>query len=276
MVQFARFSTLCRTYAPMYRQLTLAALPRAIAGDSMVAPGAMAYGDVLSAWRYYLRHLNQGRPFGLLGHSQGTIHLIKLLAEEIEGSEAAGRMLSAMLIGYNVEVPEGRLVGGSFRRTPLCTRAGQTGCVITYVSFRSASPPPPGALFGRAPRPGMTVACTNPANLAGGNAPLDSYWFARPASSAAPTSPGRRRASRRALPAHRRTVSPAASTAAARLSGVDGECRPADARTTRYRATSISGRMQPIGLQLGDVTSPGDLLRLVAAQRDAWRRRRPR
>ena len=51
-------------------------------------------------------------------------------------------MLSALLIGYTVEVPEGKLVGGSLQATPLCTSAGETGCVITYMSFRAASPPP--------------------------------------------------------------------------------------------------------------------------------------
>jgi hypothetical protein len=45
-----------------------------------------------------------------------------LLREQIEGSAAAKRMLSALLIGFNVEVPEGKLVGGTLAKTPLCTR----------------------------------------------------------------------------------------------------------------------------------------------------------
>ena len=65
----------------------------------------------------------------------------------------------------------------TFRSTPLCRRAGQTGCVVTYMSFRAEAPPPEGSLFGRATRPGMTAGCTNPAALAGGAAPLDAYWF---------------------------------------------------------------------------------------------------
>ena len=281
MVQFARFSTLCRTYAPMYRQVTLAALPRAIAGDPLTVPSAMAYGDVLSAWRHYLRHYNRGRPFVLLGHSQGTVILIRLLADEIEGSDAAGRMLSALLIGFNVEVPEGQVVGGSFRRTPLCTRAGQTGCVITYVSFRSASPPPPGALFGRAPRPGMTIACTNPAHLAGGTAPLDSYWFARPSqfggANVTWSSTGEP-----AVPfLHTEGLVSASCVHRGPLGylAVTVNADPADARTDEIPGdVYILGRLQPNwGLHLGDVNlTQGDLLRLVAAQRDAWRRRRPR
>ena len=172
---------------------------------------------------------NHGRPFVLIGHSQGTIHLIRLLAEEIEGKPEAARMLSALLIGYNVEVPEGRLTGGSFRTTPLCTRAGQTGCVITYVSFRAEAPPPAGALFGRAARPGQTIACTNPAALGSdGGAPLDSYWFTglagrRGANTIAWSSAGRAAG---AVPAHRGAgLGGHASMTAARLSRGERERR---------------------------------------------------
>jgi hypothetical protein len=88
-------------------------------------------------------------------------------------------MLSAIVLGWAVEVPPGRLVGGSFKSTPLCTKEGQTGCVLTWMSFRAESPPPPGSFLGRAARPGMTAGCTNPAALGSDRAaPLDSYWFA--------------------------------------------------------------------------------------------------
>ncbi|HEX8262739.1 MAG TPA: DUF3089 domain-containing protein, partial [Allosphingosinicella sp.] len=180
-IQAARFGSVCRVYAPMYRQVTLAGLAAAFAGGGRGGDQQLAYGDVLAAWRHYIGDRNRRRPFVLIGHSQGTVHLSRLLAEEIEGSEAAGRMLSALLIGFNVEIPEGQVVGGSFRQTPLCTRTGQTGCVVSYVSFRATNPPPAGALFGRAARPGMTVGCTNPAALGSrGSAPLDSYWYAGP------------------------------------------------------------------------------------------------
>jgi len=181
-VQFARFASICRPFAPIYRQATLTALLRMAAGGAARTPETVdrAYGDVRNAWRHYLATRNGGRPFVIIGHSQGALHLTRLLAEEIEGKDAAKRMLSAMLIGINVEVPQGKLSGGAFKQTPLCTRVGETGCVVTYVSFRATNPPPPGALFGRAPRPGMTVACTNPARLRRETTPLDSYWYAGP------------------------------------------------------------------------------------------------
>jgi hypothetical protein len=175
--QFTRFSTVCRPFAPKYRQATLASIAATFTGADPAPIMALAYSDVRDAWRAYLKDHNAGRPFVLIGHSQGTIHLTRLLAEEIEGSESARRMLSAILLGFTVEVPEGKTVGGTFKQTPLCTRRGQTGCVITYMSFRATNPPPEGSLFGRSIRPGMTAACTNPAALGGGSAKLDSFWF---------------------------------------------------------------------------------------------------
>ena len=178
-IQFARFAGICRPFAPIYRSATLGSIAAVLAGQDPAPILGPAYADVLAAWRHYLASRNNGRPFVLIGHSQGTIHLIRLLAEEIEGRPEAARMVSALLIGYNVEVPEGRVTGGTFRTTPLCTRAGQTGCVITYVSFRAEAPPPPGAMFGRAAAPGRTVGCTNPAALgSSARSPLDSYWYA--------------------------------------------------------------------------------------------------
>jgi hypothetical protein len=276
-VQFGRFASVCKTYAPLYRSATLSMIPRAIAGEDMSAVFRLAYGDVSAAWHYYLDHYNHGRPYVLIGHSQGTIHLTQLLASEIENSPAAARMLSALLIGFAVEVPEGRLVGGSLRRTPLCTAAGQTGCVITYMSFRAGSPPQADALLGRATHAGMTAGCTNPAALAGGSAPLDPIWFARSSQFGGPVI----------------TWSSAGEPPAPflRTPGlISGECRhngqagylaitvnadPADARTDTIPGDVFFGpQLVPgWGLHLGDTGyAMGDLLRAVAAQRDAWLR----
>ena len=178
-ILLARFGEQCRTFAPIYRSVTAAGLAPAAMGQDVTPYFNIAYEDVRNAWRQFLASRNNGRPFVLIGHSQGSIHLQRLIQEEIEGKPVARRMVSAIIPGWNLEVPEGATVGGTFRSTPICTRLGETGCVVTYVSFRETSPPPvQQALFGRAARPGMTVACTNPATLAAGRAPLDSYWFA--------------------------------------------------------------------------------------------------
>ena len=178
--QFARFASVCRTYAPLYRQMTVSAVAAAATGSDVRAAGELAYRDVAAAWRHYLSHYNRGRPFVLIGHSQGSLMLQELIKREIEGKPAARRMLRAILPGYNLYVPQGRMVGGTFRSTPLCTARAQTGCVMTWVSFRDRNVPPEGAMFGWASEAGMTVGCTNPGDP-GARAwvPLDSYWNAR-------------------------------------------------------------------------------------------------
>ena len=180
-VQFARFAGVCRTFAPLYRQMTLGAVAAYAAGANIDAAGALAYRDVAAAWQNYLATRNGGRPFVLIGHSQGSLMLQQLIANQIENNPAiAARMKLAILPGFNTIVPQGRLVGGSFKKTPLCSRAGETGCVMSWVSFREKNVPPTGAIFGVADQPGMTVGCVNPAMPGSRDwVPLDSYWYAR-------------------------------------------------------------------------------------------------
>lgn len=170
--QFARFGAQCRTFAPLYRQVTLTALRAAMAGQPIAADRELNYSDVRDAWNSYLAHDNDGRPFVLIGHSQGTGLLKRLVAEEIDGKPIAGQMLSAMLIGSNIMVVEGQDAGGDFESTPLCRSAEQIGCVISYVSFRDTAPPPAESRFGKPTKNGLEVACTNPSALAGGSATL--------------------------------------------------------------------------------------------------------
>ena len=178
--QFARFAGACRTFAPMYRQMTIGAVAAAAAGADVSRPAMLAYADVRSAWKEYLAKHNKGRPYVLIGHSQGSLMLQQLIANEIEGKPEAKRMKLAIIPGFNLMVPQGKLVGGTFKQTPLCSSPGQTGCVLSWVSFRERNVPPAGAIFGVADKPGMTVACTNPARPgATGWVPLDSYWNAR-------------------------------------------------------------------------------------------------
>ena len=179
--QFARFASVCRPFAPVYRQMTLAAVAAYAAGADITDAGKLAYADVLAALRNYLKTRNEGRPFVLIGHSQGSLILQQLIQAEIETNRAlAARMKLAILPGFNVLVPQGKLVGGTFKKTPLCSRPDETGCVIAWSSFREKNAPPAGAMFGYSDQPGMTVGCVNPA-LPGSKdwVKLDSYWFTR-------------------------------------------------------------------------------------------------
>ena len=176
--QLARFASRCRLFAPLYRQITLAALMSGGGPSLERGDRELGYGDVLDAWNDYLARDNGGRGVVLIGHSQGSSVLTRLIREEIDGKPIQSQIVSAILLGWNVLVPEGADVGGDFQEMPLCRSRDQVGCVVTYVSFRETAPPPRASLFGRARTPGMEVACTNPAALGGGEAELKSYLAA--------------------------------------------------------------------------------------------------
>jgi len=167
--QASRFSQVCKVYAPMYEQLTL----KAIKGTIPPNAGLKAFAGVLSAFKEYLTKFNKGRPYVLIGHSQGSAMLENLLPFAIENNPAAQeKLVSAIILGGNVLVPEGQLEGGTFAHTPLCTSAADTGCVIAYSTFLKE--PPEISFFGRPaspllgegpPPPGTEVACVNPSVL---------------------------------------------------------------------------------------------------------------
>jgi hypothetical protein len=199
--QASRFSQVCNVWAPTYRQRTSASLAKGLGGDP--AADQISYESLLAGWKDYLANDNDGRPIVFIGHSQGAANLIRLLRSQVDGNPALrGRMVSAIILGGNVQVPEGKTVGGTFAHIPACTKTSQTGCVIAYSSF--SSPPPVDSLFGRPgqgvslqsdqkTQRGQQVVCTNPAALGGtGAAPLAPYFVASASATGEPwvTYPG--------------------------------------------------------------------------------------
>jgi Protein of unknown function (DUF3089) len=176
--QFAYFGTRCRLFAPVYRQRTIAGYRAEAAGHPLAgwdaSPG-VAYQDVKDAWEYYLKHANQGRGVVLFGHSQGAVRVARLIRESIDGQAGQKQLVSALLIGNDLAVPERADTGGDFQSVPLCRQVRQVGCAIAFSSFRASAPPPTNTLFGKAPRAGMRAACVNPAALRGGVGPLHAY-----------------------------------------------------------------------------------------------------
>ncbi len=173
--QFARFGSQCRLFAPMYRQVTLTALRAVLTGQKVDVDRALAYNDVADAWRYYMEHDNHGRGVVLIGHSQGSGVLTQLIRNEIDGKPVQSQIISALLLGTSLPVPKGKDVGGAFQHMPLCHSATQTGCVVTYASFRANVPPPANSRFGKTADPNMASGCTNPAALSGGSGELHAY-----------------------------------------------------------------------------------------------------
>ena len=277
--QLARFGSVCRTFAPNYRQVTLAALLGRMNGKGASGDLGLAYADVLAAWRDFASTRSANRPFVLIGHSQGTLHLQQLLAREIEGKPVAARMVSALLLGFNTLVPEGRVVGGTFKATPLCTRAGQTGCVVSYVSYRAGREPPADALFGRAATPGMTVACTNPAALGRGDAAgLHPYFYVAPTLMGGAGKPWATSGTLRTafVTADGLVSARCVNRGPTGVLALSVNADPADARADDIPGDVVrDGVVQAgWGTHLVDVNvAQGDLVALVGAQSRAYRRR---
>lgn len=176
--QARMFSRICDVYAPMYRQYTLNALGGPVTDEVR----DIAYNSALSAWNDYMKNHNKGRGVVVIGHSQGTSHMARLLAEEVDDNPAVrGKIISAILPGANVYVPKGELVGGQFQNIPGCESGDQVGCVIAYSMFKRASNERPsdsssfgwvdtGYWINPAPRPDKDVyevMCVNPGELSG-------------------------------------------------------------------------------------------------------------
>ena len=163
--QFARFASKCRTFAPTYRQVTLAGLRQRLAGGPISFDTGVQYTDVRDAWRSYLQRDNRGRGFILVGHSQGAYILTELLRQEIDGRPIQKQLVAAYILGATFPVAKGSDAGGALKNIPLCGKPGQIGCVVNFSAFRSTVPPPANTLFGRAADAAMSGSCTNPAAL---------------------------------------------------------------------------------------------------------------
>jgi len=102
-LQATVFDAVGNIYAPYYRQgdaETCLFMPEE---DRDKLLSGAPKEDVLSAFDYYINHFNNGRPFILAGHSQGSEMLLYLLSEYMEKNpDIYKRMIAAYVIGYSV------------------------------------------------------------------------------------------------------------------------------------------------------------------------------
>ena len=85
---------------------------------------ALASADVLDAWKHYIANDNGGRGVLLIGHSQGASRLVALIKSEIDPNpDLRSRLVSAVLLGTNFQVPVGADIGGDFANSPSATAA---------------------------------------------------------------------------------------------------------------------------------------------------------
>jgi len=158
-------------WAPRYRQATFGAFLTSKA-DAQKALD-LAYRDVDSAFTQFLKEAGD-RPIILAGHSQGALHLERLLHQRIAGTPLGKRIVAAYVIGW----PISRTADLPALGLPECTAPNQSGCILSWQSF--GEPADPSLIFDAfddangftgAPRRGTPMVCTNPVNgMAGGAA----------------------------------------------------------------------------------------------------------
>lgn len=124
--QASVFNEACRIYAPRYRQAIIKSFYDTLNGSKSLS---LAYSDVREAFLYYLKYYNNGRPFIIASHSQGTFHAKRLLAEFIDDKPLAEKMVIAYLIGYPV-------AKNMYKKIPVCSDTTMTNGIVCWYSFR--------------------------------------------------------------------------------------------------------------------------------------------
>ncbi|UIJ44044.1 DUF3089 domain-containing protein [Sphingomonas cannabina] len=160
--QASAFNGVGGIWAPRYRQATFGAFLTNQA-DAQKALD-LAYRDVTLAFDRFLEEAGD-RPIILAGHSQGALHLTRLLHDRIAGTPLAKRIVAAYVVGW----PVSRTADLPALGLPECAAADQAGCILSWQSF--AEPADPSLIvdtfdgtkgFTGAPRKGTPMICTNP------------------------------------------------------------------------------------------------------------------
>lgn len=127
--QATAFDTVGNIYAPYYRQADAASCLSATEEDKDKLLSGTPKSDVIAAFDYYIKNYNNGRPFILAGHSQGSNMLLYLLSDYMkEYPEVYVRMVAAYVIGYSVT--EDYLAQNPHLK--FAEGAGDTGVIISY------------------------------------------------------------------------------------------------------------------------------------------------
>ena len=148
--------------APRYRQATFGAFLTS-EGNAQRALD-LAYGDISLAFDQFVKEAAD-RPIILAGHSQGALHLTRLLRDKVAGTPLARRVVAAYVVGW----PVSKIADLPKLGLAECRRADQTGCILSWQSF--AEPADPSLIldtfdattgFTGQPRRGTAMICTNP------------------------------------------------------------------------------------------------------------------
>ncbi|GAM06689.1 DUF3089 domain-containing protein [Novosphingobium sp. MBES04] len=161
--QASAFSACCEIWSPRYRAASANALRSRPHTD---AAYALAYTDVERAFDWFLEHIGEGRPFILVGHSQGGKHVGDLLEKKVAGTPLQERLVGAYIVGINIAEAEVPLRFGS---VPVCDHADQTGCLVQWNAILAGTKLDPIVsayeksftdIYGA--QPGQQMVCVNP------------------------------------------------------------------------------------------------------------------
>lgn len=119
-----------RVFAPRYRQAHIRNY-YVYLNDTAKAMKAfqLAYEDVRSAFLYYLKHYNNGRPVIIASHSQGTTHALWLLKEFFDKEKPVAPLVAAYLVGMYIPKDQ-------FTYLKPCEQADQTNCFCAWRTFK--------------------------------------------------------------------------------------------------------------------------------------------
>jgi Protein of unknown function (DUF3089) len=135
--QATAFNGVGRIWAPQYRQATFGSFFARDATEQADAKAALglAYQDVENAFAAFQAARDAKRPFILLGHSQGSLHLLHLLKNKIAGTPARDQLVAAYIIGWPISI-EADLAPMGFA---VCQSPNSTGCVVGWQSYGATS-----------------------------------------------------------------------------------------------------------------------------------------
>jgi hypothetical protein len=127
--QASVFNGVGEIWAPRYRQAAFGAF-LTTQPEAQKALDA-AYDDVVTSFDAFLAAQPADRPIILAGHSQGALHLMRLLRERVDAKPLAARIVGAYVIGW----PVSRTADLPSLGLPPCTRADESGCILSWSSF---------------------------------------------------------------------------------------------------------------------------------------------
>lgn len=97
------FETVANIYAPYNRQIDSQYKSTLPIPEQLSLEAGIPTTDAVSAFDYYIEHLNKGRPFILAGHSQGSNLTANILSGYMKDHpELYKRMVAAYVIGFSI------------------------------------------------------------------------------------------------------------------------------------------------------------------------------